>query len=348
MGRSLARWMFAKGAVVGRSHDKMGTPCQDSVGATRNRQTVVLALADGAGSARHSEVGARLAVETTLQLLSHHFDELETSNDGNTQHRIIDAVLSRLREEAASAGVEIHDCASTLLFVAVKGSRFIVGHLGDGVVACERDGRGDVLSHPLRGEHANETVFVTSRNAVDCLSLISGDVAPISSFALMSDGSAESLYLKRDGSLAPALRSIWSWLDKNAPGVVDKAIESNLRDLLSSQTGDDCSLGILRRVGLPATQIEEQAPTFQHAFLDCQSRRGLGTRLSILRAITDQSAAAVAEITKRTGLSASTVRRHAAFLREMLGETPGDTQSDAQLLPARRPKSVVDDGAIGA
>lgn len=322
MGRSLRRWMFATGAVAGRSHEKSGTPCQDAVGAARLQGAVSIVLADGAGSARHSETGARLTVAATLQLLSTNFDVLYAADAESAQRQILAAVLARLTEEVQASGVQIADCASTLLFATVKDDRYIAGSLGDGVIACERAGRAEVLFHPLRGEHANETVFTTSRDAATMLSLKRGVLDEITSFALMSDGGAESLYVRREGRLASALSTLWLWLDTNAPEVVDAAIESNLRDLFSSQTGDDCSIGILRRVAVPAEQITTMDPAFQLAFLDVQSQRGLRTRLSVLREIVSLETAPTAEIATRTGLAMSTVRSHVRVLVEMLKDRP--------------------------
>src|SRR5258708_32385476 len=64
-------WRYAYASVAGTSHEKNGSPCQDA-GSCRVVETigggpVLLAVAsDGAGSARRSEEGARLAVELFL------------------------------------------------------------------------------------------------------------------------------------------------------------------------------------------------------------------------------------------------------------------------------------------
>lgn len=319
MGPALTRWMPASACVAGRSHEKAGVPCQDAAGALVGPEIVAVALADGAGSARHADTGARLCVAAILEIVSTQFDALASVDPARAREEIITAIRERIEGEARAHGVVATDYASTLLFVAVEGERYVAGHLGDGVIACERNGRSEVLSCPHRGEHANETVFVTSRDAARLMSLVRGDLDGRSSFALMSDGSAESLYVRRDGTLAPALRSLWGWLDTTAPAAVERALETNLRDLFRERTGDDCSLALLRRVCVPAERISGMAPAFQRALLGCGSDQGLKTRLAVLGAMLEQEAGeSMAKLARRASVSPSTARRHAPVLAAML------------------------------
>ena len=53
--------------AVGPAHERSGTPCQDAFAwAVLSAEAVVVAVADGAGSAAHAEEGARLAVEAAV------------------------------------------------------------------------------------------------------------------------------------------------------------------------------------------------------------------------------------------------------------------------------------------
>jgi hypothetical protein len=118
-------------------------------------------------------------------------------------------------------------------------------HLGDGIIAgIGSDGRV-VLSAPDNGEFANETVFTTSSRFSESLRVIAGELPLGSGFVAMSDGSGTSLYLKARQSLAPAVAEMLAWLNENDSQTVSTAIEQNVRELLCSKTGDDCSLGLL-------------------------------------------------------------------------------------------------------
>jgi len=318
MGRSLTRWMFSTAAVVGRSHEQAAVACQDVVRSRRAGGVVAVALADGAGSATQSEQGAQLAVSATLDLLTASFDSLYVDERSVVHERIVGAAISRIAEAAEAARVDVMHFASTLIFVAVKEDRFIAGHVGDGIIGRERDGQREVLSHPKRGEHVNETVFVTSRSAASDLAIERGPTTGVTAFAVMSDGAAESLYLRSKGTMAPAVTSMWRWLDAHAPEVVDSALEANLRDQLRLSTGDDCSLGLLRRVRVTPDQLSSSSAAFVRAFLDCRSPRGVRNRLAVLAALDRANTPpSVADVSARSSLSARAVRRHARFLREL-------------------------------
>ena len=64
-------WTVISASAIGTSHQRIGLPCQDAGDfcLVDGDHTVVGAIADGAGSAMHSEIGARAAVETMLYLL---------------------------------------------------------------------------------------------------------------------------------------------------------------------------------------------------------------------------------------------------------------------------------------
>lgn len=52
-------WKTIQIAIQGRSHEISNTPCQDKTFALNNFDCYAVSLADGAGSAAHSEIGAQ-------------------------------------------------------------------------------------------------------------------------------------------------------------------------------------------------------------------------------------------------------------------------------------------------
>jgi hypothetical protein len=66
-----ASWRVVGTSVRGASHEKDGLPCQDAQASRLiDPDWVALAVADGAGSAAHSELGARAAVARAVDVLS--------------------------------------------------------------------------------------------------------------------------------------------------------------------------------------------------------------------------------------------------------------------------------------
>ena len=316
MVTSLTAWHSACAAVVGRAHEAKGDPCQDSVGALTTSKASAIALADGAGSAKHGGLGARVAVKSVLDLVTGRFEELVAAGEGLTKGTIVDEVRHRLHEEAGASGAQTQDLATTLLFVCIQGDQYLAGHIGDGVIAHMRDGHVAVLSHPQRGEHANETIFVTSGGAEQRMMLSRGSSTGMNAFALMSDGTQSSLYDARARRMGPALQSVWEWLDSNAPAVVEVALAKNIRELFRAQTTDDCSLGLLRRVTISASRLPSFPLDFQRELLRCKTSRSLATRLRVLQAMEDgESLPALAE---RIHVKVPTLRKHAQAVKRML------------------------------
>jgi len=209
-----------------------------------------VALADGAGSRPRSEVGAEAVVRTTLRMLSSQFDEIykmcEEAGDAARSH-IYAELLKSLSRAARVEKCDVSALASTLLFVAHKGSRFLAGHIGDGVIArIDESGTPHTLSSPDNGEFANSTVFVTDSLAAERFRLIRGaEEVSASGFVLMSDGCAESLYDKRTGVPAAAIGKLHAWNQELSRKKMDAILLANLEQTIAKKSTDDCSLALL-------------------------------------------------------------------------------------------------------
>jgi len=68
-------WRAVARSEIGTSHQKQQMPCQDYGDYRIFKDVIVGAVADGAGSAKYSDVGAKLAVETVLNYLSEHLQQ---------------------------------------------------------------------------------------------------------------------------------------------------------------------------------------------------------------------------------------------------------------------------------
>ena len=242
------RYKVACGRVVGRSHIATSTPCQDYVVAKNINGIGCIALADGAGSRAHSEIGAQEAVKATLRILRREFDSLYTLASSDclaVASRVLGECLRVLGKKAKVLNVEIDALACTLMFVVHKDGRYLAGHLGDGIIASETaEGIVDVLSHPDNGEYANTTVFITEPDAAFRFRIYAG-ITATPSFAVMSDGTAESLYLRSTGRPAPALQKLLQWTRNLSKPKAEEMLSANLERVFGQKTTDDCSIGLL-------------------------------------------------------------------------------------------------------
>lgn len=219
-----------------------------------------MCLADGAGSAQHSEHGAEALVNEGCRLLAERFTDLVNSDDGlQVKLDILQRLLDRLKAIAGRREWKLEDLAATFLAVAVSGNRFVIAHVGDGVIGYVKDGELRVASAPDNDEFANQTTFVTSEDAAARMRVSRGSLDGVSGFVLMSDGTASSLYNWRTKELAPACAKLVTFVG-SAPTrqVNNPAHRKYLRRLIDNRirraTKDDCSIGILGRRLTPSPQ----------------------------------------------------------------------------------------------
>jgi hypothetical protein len=183
-------------------------------------------------------------------MLSLQFDEIYEMCEGVgdlARRHIHSELLKSLSRAARMEKCDVSALASTLLFVAHKGSRFLAGHIGDGVIARIDDaGAPHTLSSPDNGEFANSTVFVTDSIAVERFRLIHGAAeVSASGFVLMSDGCAESLYDKRAGVPAAAIGKLHTWNQELSRKKMDAILLANLEQTIAKKSADDCSIALL-------------------------------------------------------------------------------------------------------
>ena len=302
---SLGRWMGVARSAVGRGHLAKKLPCQDASDVRSGSRVAAIVASDGAGSAKHSHHGAAGAVEVTIQVLQ---ETVPWTDPEGVRERILGACLAEMDKRADRLGCPVAELAATLAFVAVTHEEVFAGNLGDGVVAAFRGDNSEVLIAPERGEFANETVFLTSSRATRSLRIVKKPRESYDGFAVMSDGAADSLYRRRDGTLAPALIRVLSRLDDDARGRVGDAIDTEVMPLLTNRTSDDCTLAVMRHVRVTADALSQKSEAFQMEFLGTGNRRGLRTRLAVLDGYRQGKRDRVTS--EITGLSERTVRLH--------------------------------------
>ena len=131
--------------------------------------------------------------------------------------------------------------------MAIKSNKFIIGHLGDGVIGMlDKFNHLKVISKPDNGEFSNATYFTTSISYPNRLRLIKGILKNSRGFIIMSDGCQESLYDKRTETLSEINKELINWLENNNEKEVENALFYNLEQVIRNKTQDDCSIGIMR------------------------------------------------------------------------------------------------------
>ena len=229
----IRKFKLAGAAVQGLSHVKSGVPCQDKYYIkVMGKHCALAALADGAGSAKCSQDGAAYVVQNILPIIKDSFNK-NLENEPVLATTIVSNLQEGLNRLALELECTLNDLACTLLFVFTvirkKSVHYFAGHLGDGVIAAFNGKNSYVLSHPARGEFANTTYFITGQNASSHLRIYNGIIPGNAGFMLMSDGTSDSLYLRKNQTLAPACNKIFQWANRYSSRQLSKFLEMNLR-----------------------------------------------------------------------------------------------------------------------
>jgi hypothetical protein len=181
-------WAVLGESVTGTSHRARDVPCQD---AFRSRtfgpegESLVLAVADGAGSATHSGIAATLTCDELVR-------RAEALDFGTplTQKGILSlfsAVRDALLAEAERLAVSPREFACTVLFAVVRPGSATFAQIGDGAIVVTRAGCPHTVFWPEPAEYANATDFLTDEHFADVIRFET-TADPVVEVAAFSDG----------------------------------------------------------------------------------------------------------------------------------------------------------------
>lgn len=241
-------WKSVCCEIQGRGHKKNNVPCQDKTFELAQNGIHVIALADGAGSASLSHYGAERVVHVVSKYIVEHFQECLNDDDGlKFKESILKTIQTSLLKEAQTHKCSIRDLSSTLLLAAVNDNNFILVHIGDGVIGYLDGDKLKIASLPDNGEFSNETIFVTSREAIVSMRIFKGALKNIDGFVLMSDGTEQSLYHKQSKTLARVIIKLMQRTILIDSAVFKVELHNAFTSVISKNTQDDCSIAILAR-----------------------------------------------------------------------------------------------------
>ncbi len=250
-------WRTAYASAAGTSHARTGAPCQDAgrcevVVADDGGEVLIASVSDGAGSAAHSEHGARLAVDSFHRA----FNSLARAQPdlGFFDEACAHAWLADLQTEIAGLadGTPSADYACTFLGAVVGPSAAVFLQVGDGAIVVGAGEGHDWVFWPQHGEFANSTFFVTMAEADQVMAFARRD-DPVCELAMFSDGLERLVLDMRARTVhSPSLRPILDWLAGQAPS--DGAPSPVLAAYLGSanvnrRTDDDKTLVMAIRTG---------------------------------------------------------------------------------------------------
>lgn len=235
-------------SVPGTSHVRNGMYRQDRANYWAGDNALIAAVADGAGSAEHSAYGAGIAIWTAI-MEAHKKLQTKRRPDSESfacilQHSVKHA-RQRLQEVAHRKGRKFGSYATTLLLVVQTENLIGAAQIGDGAVVISNSNHEfETFTLPQRGEYANQTYFLTSSDALDCLNIRVAEREP-RYVAMFTDG-IQSLVLEQPSHIPhrPFFGNMFKWLEDQTD---ERYVQAELAKLLRSprvtgKTDDDLTL----------------------------------------------------------------------------------------------------------
>jgi hypothetical protein len=159
--------------------------------------TLIVAVADGAGSASRSAEGAKLAVETAVNSLAESLRSVRNGSSEEELSGILRTALTSARDRIVECWGTIRqdvttcsldDFATTLILLTVTKGLLGLAQIGDGVAAMRANDSLSVLTPGSTSEYVNETTFLTSQNYLEAAYIHVRPIVGVDAVAAMSDG----------------------------------------------------------------------------------------------------------------------------------------------------------------
>jgi len=245
-------WRLLGASVTGQAHLARGSSNQDSLAAATTRDgNLLLAVADGAGSALHAATGARVAAETAILSLG-------TSDLNRPEEALLLALNQATRALTSLArrnGAAPREYACTLLLSVATRDSVCALQLGDGAIIYESGGEVLRLTRAWRSKFAGETVLVTSPSAPQQASITRVSADGVNGLALLTDGlEPVATDLGSGAPFAPFFIPLFNFTAASSAGPDQQRRAKQLKELLGSdrvrkRTHDDTTLLLAAKLG---------------------------------------------------------------------------------------------------
>ena len=259
-------WVCLAASVEGSSHQSRGTDSNDAFATVVAGSTAIIAVADGAGSAAQSTIGANVAVDAAVAALQEHGFASHEPNLTHEEH--LRAAILSARAAVLARATELEadprELACTLLLCVATNEGIFAAQVGDGAIVAAVGNEYRLLCAPPRGEFLNETIFLTSDEALEYLVVTHTEVdspRDLKHVAVFSDGlQTLALDLATDTPHSPFFNPLFGWV------IGTDASESMLTDFLRSarvrdKTDDDVTLVLLADRNAKAPVLGKVSPS---------------------------------------------------------------------------------------
>lgn len=229
-------------SIAGSSHVAKGSPCQDShCCRILPNGWIAAAIADGVGSAKHSEIASKMAcdilIETCKEQITEDTKFLEAKNIIAEAYKRADL---RIKEYVNQSGDLITDYDTTLSAVIYDGKSLAYGHSGDGgIVALTYDGDYVKITEPQKAE---DGICVVPLRAGEKHWVFGECELAAASVLLATDGMYDSFtpYLLKGQPVELYIPLIRWFMDNNVIGITQENRQETEESRRRFLCGDSC------------------------------------------------------------------------------------------------------------
>ncbi len=229
-------------SIVGTSHVGKNTPCQDSHRyELLSNGWMALVVADGVGSAKHSEVASKMAcdafIETCKACITEETQRTELKGIIEKAYKVAD---QNIKDYVYKIEDIITDYDTTLSAVIYDGKNIVYGHSGDGgIIVLTTSGDYIKVTQPQKAE---DGICVVPLRAGEKYWEFGECEAEVASVLLATDGVYDSFmpYLLRGQPVELYVPLIRWFMDNNVIGITDEnrgQVEESRKNFLC---GDSC------------------------------------------------------------------------------------------------------------
>ena len=251
-------WKATYYCAKGTWHEKHNIPCQDYAHYRRYDKVILGAVADGAGSAKYADIGAKLAVDNILEYLKQSQQKFSKKSEFNNSSfnekeakqlfcdGIQKEVIPALKKKAQEKQCSINEFACTLIAFIATPNCITAMQIGDGFLVLSLNNKKDyqLLLKPDKGEFINETKFVTSKKVLSTFNFKFLSGTP--KFICASTDGLEKVAIRLSDLTphAPFFDPLKTYLEQTKnPESNQQYLEQFLHsDRLNSRTNDDKTL----------------------------------------------------------------------------------------------------------
>lgn len=219
--------------------------CEDGFSVSNENDVTVLAIADGAGSAKYTNAkdGADTICDTMCRFFSMKFDEFFDVCNEYEMRRILSAVcMNSLENKAKELGLDsVETMASTMLVIAMKENKAIACQIGDGLIGMKIGNALTSVFLPQSGEFAGTTYFINDKKSYQLIQIRKFFLQSVSNIFLMSDGISDSVFDDTNGVFNNVMNMLIKYTElSDGCEKLAECIKNNIVD--QNPLSDDCTM----------------------------------------------------------------------------------------------------------